>query len=300
MRLTRRRAPSVRSALVATTMMTAVALNAVAPPANAEDPPPPPPCSAWCAPSVTPTDEGFLAEVEGQMAELNSAESSPVTCTVDVEEGGVTVKKTGYYRWRLPVNSEETWDAVSDGTTTGTWYRYECFVPGYHTEYGDYIRVQEFEAVNPDTVAQVAIDRALARIGEFTLHTSPDDQGLVAIDTWFWAELAGDTVVTEEASVPGMEVVVTARPAGLRVDPGDDGEPVTCDSLGVPWQTGAASDCTHSYVRAGEYTVSSSLLWTGSYTVNGDGPFEVTSPIARSSTRTLPVAEAQAINTRPR
>lgn len=271
---------------------------AVAVPVHAYDPPPPPPCGFRCSPSVTPVEEGFLAEVESQMAVLNSAESNPVPCTIEVEENGTVTQMTGYYRWRLPVNSEQTWDQVRGGTTTGTWYRYECFVPGYHTDYGDYLRVQEFEAVNPDTIAQVAIDQALAGVGQHTLRTSPDGQALVAIETWFWAEVDGETVVTRTAGVPGIAVTVTARPSNLRVEPGSGSPTLECDGLGVAWTPGAVSECTYLYQQAGEYTATSSVLWTGSYTVNDTGPFDVTTPVARTASLPISVAEAQAINTR--
>lgn len=54
---------------------------------HAYDPPPAPPCGFRCSPSVTPVEEGFLAEVESQMAVLNSAESNPVPRRVDTGRG---------------------------------------------------------------------------------------------------------------------------------------------------------------------------------------------------------------------
>jgi hypothetical protein len=59
----------------------------------------------------------------------------------------------------------------------------------------------------------------------------------------------------------------------------------------------SAVSMTTSYQSAGTYAVTSTLMWSGTYTVNGNGPFQVATPVARVANLNLAVQEAQAINT---
>jgi hypothetical protein len=255
----------------------------------------PPGMCPSCGPTVTPVDAGFLARVRTEMGILNDAASSPQPCTTTVTVNGVTEERQGILRWRSTALGEEGHDELGNGTETGTWYRQECFVEGVHTDFGELLELREFEAINPQALAQVAIDDALAAINTHTLMTSPTDEGLVAMATWYWAaDIPGQ--ISRTASVPGMSVTVTAGPGDLRVDPGDGQPLLVCSGLGVAWAPGASSDCTATYERAGTYTVTATLNWSGTYTVNGAGPFDVTVPVQREAVRQLPVAEAQAIN----
>ena len=262
------------------------------------------PACTGCAGNVTPVPEGLLAEARNQIAELNQSLSNPKPCSEEDPDRGdddnATVEHSGYYRWRLPVNTEETWDAVNEGTQAGTWYRYECFIPSLDDDFGYWLGVEEglreFTAVNPQILAQVAIDDALALIPTQTIRTSPGAEGLVGLDTWFWVDGVPEQGVSATASVPGMEVAATARPGGVHFELGDR-TVLDCEGTGVPWSPGATSDCTHSYNRAGHYTVTSTILWTGTYTLNGAGPYEITTAVPRTDSFELPVSEAQAINT---
>ncbi|HET8618375.1 MAG TPA: hypothetical protein VFM27_05430 [Acidimicrobiales bacterium] len=271
-----------------------LAVVVVGPPVAAQAEPPGGMCPS-CGPTVTPVDAGFLARVRTEMGILNDAASNPQPCTTTVIVNGVSEERQGILRWRSTALGEEGHDELGNGTETGTWYRQECFVEGVHTDFGELLDLREFEAINPQALAQVAIDDALAAINTHTLMTSPTDEGLVGMATWYWAaDIPGQ--ISRTASVPGMSVTVTAGPEDLRVDPGDGRSVLVCGGLGVAWAPGASSDCTATYQRAGTYTVTATLNWTGTYTVNGAGPFDVTVPVTRVATRVLPVAEAQAIN----
>lgn len=248
-----------------------------------------------CEGDVALTSDGLLASARSQMDQLNSAEvvREPCTSEADVYEG-----QTGYIRWRLTATEQETWDRIYDGDETTTWYRQECFFPDAGREYGELLDLQEFDAVSPETVALVAIDDVLAEIPTQTVETSPDGEAMVAIDTWFWVDGVPPEGETATASVPGIEVVATASPGGVNYDLGD-GTTLECSGTGTPYSPGATSDCTHDYQSAGVYTITSTILWTGTYTVNGQGPFPIETAVARTATFDLPVNEAQAINTRP-
>jgi hypothetical protein len=234
-----------------------LAVVVVGPPVAAQAEPPGGMCPS-CGPTVTPVDAGFLARVRTEMGILNDAASNPQPCTTTVIVNGVSEERQGILRWRSTALGEEGHDELGNGTETGTWYRQECFVEGVHTDFGELLELREFEAINPQALAQVAIDDALAAINTHTLMTSPTDEGLVGMATWYWV--------------------------------------LVCGGLGVAWAPGASSDCTATYQRAGTYTVTATLNWTGTYTVNGAGPFDVTVPVTRVETSVLPVAEAQAIN----
>jgi hypothetical protein len=261
-----------------------------APPASAD-----PGCLSCSDVSLTP--DGLLARARSQMAELNSVANNPPPCNDEYadatfpEDGNDTVEYEGYIRWRLTLNEQHVWD--DDATTTG--YRLECWLPE-RPDLDGLIDVQIFDAIAPQVIAQVAIDDALSQIPALSISTNPEDDSLVAIDTWFWVDGVPPQGVSASASVPGIAVVATASPGAVRIDFGD-GTSAECTGAGVEYTAGASSDCTHEYQVAGEYTITATVLWTGSYTVNGQGPFPITTAVPRTDSFPLGVNEAQAINT---
>ena len=208
------------------------------------------------------------------------------------EDGNDTVEYEGYIRWRLTLNEQHVWD--DDATTTG--YRLECWLPE-RPDLDGLIDVQIFDAIAPQVIAQVAIDDALSQIPALSISTNPEDDSLVAIDTWFWVDGVPPQGVSASASVPGIAVVATASPGAVRIDFGD-GTSAECTGAGVEYTAGASSDCTHEYQVAGDYTITA--------TVVVDRHVHRERPGARSPSRRpclardtfhLAVNEAQAINT---
>jgi hypothetical protein len=263
-----------------------------APPASAD-----PGCLSCSDVALTP--DGLLARARSQMAELNTVASNPPPCNDEYaeatfpEDGNDTVEYEGYIRWRLTLNEQHVWD--DDATTTG--YRLECWLPE-RPDLDGLIDVQIFDAISPQTIAQVAIDDALAGIPQLQISTNPapPNDSLVGIDTWFWVDGVPDGGVSARASVPGIQVVATATPGAVRIDFGD-GTTAECTGGGTEYAAGATSDCTHEYQVAGDYTITATVLWTGTYTVNGQGPFEIGTAVPRTDSFALTVNEAQAINT---
>lgn len=243
-------------------------------------------------------DGGLIARARTQMNELNGTNSRAQTCTDEddtfAEDGNDTVEHTGVIQWRLTVNEQDVWDG--DDTTTG--YRLECWLgqAAWDAGFDGLMEVRMFDAISPRLVAQVAIDNALSLIPTQDIVTNPTTESLVAIDTWFWVTGVPEGGVSASANVPGINVVATATPGGLEFNFGD-GTGLTCPDFGTPYAPGATSNCTHPFERAGVYEVSSTILWTGQYTVNGNGPFPIAAAIARTDTFSLPVSEAQALNT---
>jgi hypothetical protein len=242
------------------------------------------------------SDSGLLAEARRQMTELNRGYGgNPAPNCSDehdqvLEDGNDTVEHEGWLRWVPDFANDPT---PPDGVSN-EWYQQVCHIPG-----GADIPLtswQRFDAVAPEILAQVAIDNMLAGIPQHTIETNPDITGLVAIDTWFWIEGGGLEPVSATASVPGVTVVATAEPGGVEFDFGD-GTTGQCEGAGTPYSEGATSACTHEYQAAGTYTVTATIRWTGSYTVNGGAPVPIETVAERTASDDLPVEEAQAINT---
>ena len=283
----------IRGALAAVLLgvsLIGVSSATAAAPAQADQPAP----CARCG-NVELAPDGLLASARSQMDTLNSGESNPQPCTVD---SAPYQGHTGYVRWRLTATEQETWDIIYDGDETTTWYRRECFFPDVDATYGYLYDVVEFDSISPTTVAQVAVDDALAQIPSLSIQTDPSalEESLVGIDTWFWVEGVPEGGVSASASVPGINVVATATPGAVRIDFGD-GTVDECTGGGTEYTAGGTSDCTHEYQVADTYTITATVLWTGSYTVNGQGPFPITTAVPRTDSFVLPVNEAQAINT---
>lgn len=284
-------------ALVLAAGLTSLGLVLAPAPAGAD-----PGCLSCTDVAITP--EGLLAQARSQMAELNDVANDPPPCNDETpgagfpDDGNDTIEYEGYIRWVLTYNEQHVWD--EDETTTG--YRRECFLPDAPHEddgsnpYNGLLEVRIFDAISPQTVAQVAIDDMLTQVPTHSIETNPSAAGMVAIPTWFWVTGVPEGGVEATASVPGISVVARATPGAVTYEFGD-GASLECTGGGTPYAVGATSDCTHDYQRAGTYTITSTILWTGTYTVNGQGPFPISTAVPRTDSFTLAVNEAQAINT---
>ena len=290
------RVTRIVTALAAASLASA-GLVLTSPPATAD-----PGCLSCTDVAITP--EGLLAQARSQMNELNSVANDPPPCNDETpgagfpEDGNDTIEFEGYIRWVLTLNEQHVWD--DDATTTG--YRRECYLPTAPHEddgsdpYNGLLEVRIFDAISPQTLAQVAIDDMLTQVPTHSIETNPSTTGMVAIPTWFWVTGVPETGVQASASVPGIRVVATATPGAVNYDFGD-GTSLECSGGGTPYSPGTTSDCTHDYQRSGTYTITSTILWTGTYTVNGQGPYPITTAVPRTDSFTLAVNEAQAINT---
>ena len=252
------------------------------------------------------SNAGLIARARSQMEELNAGyggNPSP-NCTEEdttfrlgedgVDDGNDTVEHHGYLRWIPDFADDPT--PPRDGPSV-EWYQQVCYVPGPPPMELRGASWRRFDAVSPEALAMVAIDSMLASIPDHSISMAPRAESMVAVDTWFWITGAAteptDPVV---ASVPGVTVVATAEPGGVTFDLGD-GATLECEDFGTPYAAGATSDCTHPYDEAGTYTVTATIGWTGSYTVNGGAPIPIETAVQRSATVDVVVNEAQAINT---
>jgi hypothetical protein len=247
------------------------------------------------------SDAGLLARARSEMNELNQGYSagSPPNCTDEhylvPEDGNSEVEYHGHLRW-IPAFAD---DPTPPEGVSNEWYRQICYLPDMppRNTLPQGTSHRRFENVDPEILAQVAVDDVLAEIPTQTIETNPQNAGMVAIPTWFWVEGVPAEGVTATASIPGVTVTATASPGGVEYDFGD-GTSLACQGTGTPYAEGATSDCTHTYERAGTYAITATILWTGTYTVNGGPPQPIETAVARTATFDLAVNEAQAINTR--
>jgi hypothetical protein len=250
------------------------------------------PCGGCGAPppaDITP--EAVIARAEAQMNEVNSLARRVETCTGNDDDSDLVIQ--GTVRWRLTAVSQEAWREMGS-ITTGLMYRKECWVPEAG-EFGALIDLAEFDALTPENMAAVAIRRAIEAIPTQTVASNPASPSLVTLDTWFWVTGVPPDGVTAVAEVPGIRVVAHAGPGGTEFDFGD-GNSLRCTGAGAEWAPARSSGCTHTYVRADEYTVTSTVLWTGSYSINGGASIPFDSAVARvSPPYPLQVNEAEGI-----
>lgn len=283
----------IRSAATAAVVVTALLLSGL--PADAC-----PTCG-----SGDLSNAGLIARARSQMEELNAGyggNPSP-NCTEEdttfrlgedgVDDGNDTVEHHGYLRWVPDFADDPT--PPRDGPSV-EWYQQVCYVPGPPSMELRGASWRRFDAVTPEALAMVAIDSMLANIPDHSISMSPQAASMVKVDTWFWITGAAteptDPVV---ARVPGVTVVATAEPGGVTFDLGD-GATLECEDFGTPYTAGASSDCTHPYDVAGTYTVTATIGWTGSYTVNGGAPIPIETAVQRSATVDVVVNQAQVIN----
>jgi len=252
------------------------------------------------------TDDGLIAEARSQMRELNQGyNGNPApNCTEEDslfrtgedgqdDDGNDTVEHQGYLRWAPDFADDPT--PPDDGPSI-EWYQQVCYIPGPPEMTLLGTSWQRFDAVTPENLARVAIDDMLASIPQHTISVNPTGPSLVALDTWFWVDGGAIEPVEVTASVPGISVVATAEPGGVTFDFGD-GTSLECEDFGTPYVEGATSDCTHAFDEAGTYTVTATIVWRGSYTVNGGAPIPIETGVQRTATFPLAVNEAQAVNT---
>jgi hypothetical protein len=174
----------------------------------------------------------------------------------------------------------------------GEWLHLYC-----GDQWLDFVFLAAAQQVDPTTLARSVTITPAAPV----LRTSPGTEDhLVNVEAWFWAEMWEGT--SETATAGSVTVDVSAEPRSLIVDPGDGTSPFTCPgpqpvyNLNLPAST-QSSNCTHTYLRAGNYTATATVVYDISFTsnvgVNGN-----LGTIEPSSTAALAVAEAQAINTK--
>jgi hypothetical protein len=186
--------------------------------------------------------------------------------------------------------------AVGSSVSTGLW------VVGVCSASGVIQTPEQVAALSPAEVARLA--RAQLRLPTPAIEASPSGDQLVTVPTWLWLS-SGWQSQSATASVPGVSVTATARPASLVWSMGD-GAIVICRSAGTRFPTGGdpkapSPDCGHTYQSssAGQpndaYPVTATVHW--SVTWFGAGQSGSFPGMTTTATKAFRVAESQAINT---
>jgi hypothetical protein len=120
---------------------------------------------------------------------------------------------------------------------------------------------------------------------------------LVGVPTWLWL---GDpwAPMRASATLDGVTATVTARPTAVTWDLGD-GTVIRCDGPGTPYDTSRSADdqrttCSHTFETRGRFALTATVAYDTTWTATtGDGG--LLGPVARTSTVTVTVEEAQAV-----
>lgn len=199
--------------------------------------------------------------------------------------------------------------APTSANKEGTWYFYECQdpqAPGGVRSGTVFVPAGQ-PAVPPAVLAQEASKFVAAPAPGIQLNPPAGSDHLVNLESWLWVDPSTWGQRSATASVPNESATVVATPVEVTWNMGD-GNTVTCRGPGVPYNPARPPDsqhttCSHTYRRSsagqpGErYTVTATTRWalrwtaTGVVTASGTLP-----PLLRTSTTSLRVAEAQAIN----
>jgi hypothetical protein len=136
--------------------------------------------------------------------------------------------------------------------------------------------------------------------------TSPgiDVDQITGLPTWLWLESGSWSEPSARAEIPGFWVEVTAHPERVVWDMGD-GETVTCDGPGTPYDPAVAddaqsSDCSHVYQHTsvdepdGQYQASVTIQWSVDWD-SSTGAGGVLADASRTTTFALTVTERQAV-----
>jgi hypothetical protein len=142
------------------------------------------------------------------------------------------------------------------------------------------------------------------------IHMNPDPAVskdlLVSLPTWLWVDPSDLGMKKAQVIAGGVTVTGAVTATDVVWDTGD-GPPFRCNGPGTPWTLGAVpgpQTCTHTYskssarAKTGTFTVTATITWRGTYTVTGAPGGGPLGPITETSSTTVSVAEAQAINNR--
>lgn len=93
-----------------------------------------------------------------------------------------------------------------------------------------------------------------------------------------------------EHVINGVEVMLYPRPTWTW-DFGDGSAMTTS----IPGSSYPDLTVSHAYARGGNKTVQVTTTWNATYTINGIGPFRVSSPVIQTASTTLAVGQARAV-----
>lgn len=164
-----------------------------------------------------------------------------------------------------------------------------CYGPDGNEAYSDWI----WYTPDEPTIEELAWEAyGRLEIPAFRLAFNPSDEAIIFVDTWWWAEGAGDGAV-HGSSAAGL--VAVAEPDRLEVDPGDGSGIITCG-----WVTAKSDECSHAYQKASKegYPARARLVYDVHFEQDGSVISVAGLPDSLESgweETNVPVSEVQAI-----
>lgn len=137
---------------------------------------------------------------------------------------------------------------------------------------------------------------ALLPLPKPLIVTAPptDTKMLVNMPTWFWIAESQRGSQSKTARAGDVWATVTAEAFKMKIDPGDDSDPIFCRTPGKPYSSEADSDgaCTYAYTLSGTYDATVTVYWAPRWH-GSDGNGGNIRTLTRSSTVQLNVVEAR-------
>lgn len=174
--------------------------------------------------------------------------------------------------------------------------------PGYLNDINATGR-QEAAPPTPEEIRNWAISVATSvRLPAPAVGVDPDPSvnrwRIVAVGQPLWLHDNSVSTVASSAANQGMSVSISARRTGVRFDMQE--RVITCTSMtrrpANADPKAKSPDCGYTYQRKGDRRITATATWQITWhAANQSG----TVPMTRTSTRTLPVRELLAVNTRP-
>lgn len=159
---------------------------------------------------------------------------------------------------------------------------------------------------DPGDLAEQALDRTPLPEPTIGMAPGPEIPQLVNLPVFLWIPAAQWKPVTASASAGPVTSTVTAVPKRVVWDMGQ-GDKVTCDGPGLPYDPSLSDDanpstCRYTFRRssAGQpdqsFTVTATVQWDTTWTVTGASGGGGLGTVSRSSSTAIKVAELQALN----
>ncbi|MGW0825228.1 ATP/GTP-binding protein [Streptomyces sp. NPDC002845] len=205
-----------------------------------------------------------------------------------------------------PPANHPAWNGA-DPKTNDLYFR-SCSDGGQNNTDGFVVVRQDQPApqVDPQDLAQQALDKMLLEGPDININPKPGGKGLVGMPVWMAVEQSQTTwgPNTASASAGGVTVTATAEVSQIVWAMGD-GTSVTCTSPGTVYQKSyglkKSPDCGHVYAQpsadapGGTYKVTATSTWVIDWQVNGGGAAGQLTEV-RNSSVAVTIVESQAVN----
>jgi hypothetical protein len=145
--------------------------------------------------------------------------------------------------------------------------------------------------LDPEAVARILADRALARAPQPRIEVAPGAVGLAGLEAFFWVPEPRPVVAS--AAVRGLSVTAQARVVRYSWSFGDGAELVT-SGAGRPWHRTRPGSVRHTYQAGGLYDISVAEIWEARWRA-GRRPWRRLGSFSTVGARSYPVRQVVAL-----